>query len=160
MVFVRDDAGRFPAPVDRVWAFVGSGKAHSRAHRHAATRRRRLPGNSGVYSWVQGFRGRRTRFTMRWRSYHPLGLAYDVLEGPFAGSRFFLYYRPAGGATRVAVVGDFTSPTLPPGRVAPAVRAFFSVEFGQDLRAIRAAERARRTGAPGARGRGRRSSRR
>ena len=36
MVFVRDEGSVFEAPIDVVWEFVGSGDAHSIAHRHSA----------------------------------------------------------------------------------------------------------------------------
>jgi hypothetical protein len=142
MVFLRDAGSEFDAPLDRVWAFVGSGDHHSQAHRHTNTRRRRLPGNAGEYSWKQPFRGRTERFTMRWRSYHPLGVGYEVLAGPFEGSRFFLFYRPRGGRTGVEIVGEFVSPTLPARSVRSAVRDFFAVEFEQDRAAIEAGGRA------------------
>jgi hypothetical protein len=74
---------------------------------------------------------------MRWTSFAPLGLAYDVLEGPFAGSKFFLYYTPRGERTEVAIVGEFTSPTIPASEVVKALGQFFATEFAQDSEAIR-----------------------
>jgi hypothetical protein len=149
MVRVVDEGGVFEAPLDAVWAFVGSGDHHSGAHAHRHGRRRRLPGNAGEYSWEQEFDGRSERFTMRWRSYHPLGVAYEVLAGPFRGSRFFLYYLPRGGRTAVTVVGEFVSPRIPERRVAAAVRRFFAKEYAQDRAAIRRdLARARATARP------------
>ncbi|MGP8077267.1 MAG: hypothetical protein ACLQD8_09340 [Thermoplasmata archaeon] len=136
MVFVRDEGSVFDAPLEEVWKFVGSGDEHSRAHRHRGWRRERGEGNSGTYSWEQEFLGAPARFTMHWISYHPLGVAYDVLEGPFAGSRFFLYYVPQGQKTGVTVVGEFASPTLPESRLKDEVLRFFSVEFDQDSAAL------------------------
>jgi hypothetical protein len=148
VVRLVDDGGQFPVPVDIVWAFVSSGDAHSHAHRHRNFRRRRLPGNAGRYTWEQPFLGRTERFTMRWRSYYPLGVAYDVLEGPFTGSRFFLYYTPHGPTTGVTIVGEFVSPTLHARRVPGAVRRFFDLEFRQDGAALRAWARERPTSRP------------
>ena len=138
MVFVRDEGSVFEAPIDVVWEFVGSGDAHSIAHRHSAWRREVGPENSGTYSWEQAFDGQPTRFTMHWVSFHPVGVAYEVREGPFAGSRFFLYYIPRGNRTEVGVVGEFVSPTLPEAEIEAAVRRFFDFEFEQDHAAIRA----------------------
>ena len=138
MVFVRDEGSEFEAPIEVVWEFVGSGDPHSIAHRHTAWRREVGTGNSGTYSWEQPFDGRATRFTMRWVSFHPAGVAYEVLEGPFSGSKFFLYYVPRGDRTEVGVVGEFVSPSLPEGEIEAAVRGFFDVEFEQDRAAIRA----------------------
>ncbi|MFY9716911.1 MAG: hypothetical protein WAK40_03120 [Thermoplasmata archaeon] len=136
MVFVRDEGSVIDAPLDVVWEFVGSGDAHSEAHRHRAWRRERGEGNSGTYSWEQEFAGGVARFTMHWVSYHPLGVAYDVLEGPFTGSRFFLYYTPLGARTGVSVVGEFLSPSIPAVRLESEVLRFFAVEFNQDHAAI------------------------
>ncbi|HTP53853.1 MAG TPA: hypothetical protein VML94_02675 [Thermoplasmata archaeon] len=138
MVFVRDEGSVIDASLDAVWEFIGSGDAHSHAHRHQAWRRERGEGNSGTYSWEQEFSGGRARFAMHWVSYHPLGVAYEVIEGPFAGSRFFLYYTPMGARTGVTVVGEFVSPSIPEARLESEVLRFFAVEFDQDHAAIRA----------------------
>jgi len=136
VVFVRDDGSVFAADLDTVWEFVGSGDRHSRAHGHRAIRREVRDVTSGTYSWEQPFSGRAERFTMRWRSFHPVGIAYEVLEGPFAGSRFFLVYEPRGRATAVSVVGEFASPTIPEAELPSAIAAFFALEFDQDRAAI------------------------
>lgn len=137
MVFVRDEGSVYDAPLDEVWRFFSSGQEHSDAHRHREVARKTLSEHSGRYSWVQDFRGKPERFTMQWTAFVPLGLGYEVTEGPFAGSRFFLYYTPLGTRTAVAIVGEFTSPTIPPDQVGPAVQEFFSKEFEQDSAAIR-----------------------
>ncbi len=143
MVFVRDTGDVFDAPLNVVWDFVGSGNEHSDAHRHRHFHRERLSDRSGQYSWEQDFQGAPARFTMRWTSYHPVGLAYDVLEGPFAGSRFFLIYAPQGDKTGVSIIGEFVSSTIPADRLPAAVDAFFSVEYAQDSAGIK--KRMRRT---------------
>lgn len=136
MVFLQDEGSVFEAPIDVVWEFVGSGNRHSEAHGHRAVKRQRLADPSGVYSWEQPFDGAPTRFTMRWTSFPPVGIAYEVLEGPFTGSKFLLYYTPMGRRTGVTVVGEFVSPSLPDGQVETAVRRFFATEFDQDRAAI------------------------
>jgi hypothetical protein len=144
VVFVRDRGGSFAAPIDAVWEFVGSGDHHSQAHGHTGARRVPHSDRSGTYSWEQPFDGSTARFTMRWTSFWPVGIGYDVLEGPFAGSRFFLLYEPQGERTGVEIVGEFVSPTLPVEAIPAAVERFFAREFEQDSRAIerdRAAKR-------------------
>jgi len=138
MVFVRDEGSVFNAPIEEVWRFLGSGDAHSQAHRHRNFSRKTFPGNSGEYSWEQDFEGKSERFTMRWTSFPPFGIVYEVLEGPFVGSKFFAYYRPRGSKTRVTLVGDFVSPTVPSTRLEASVLAFFALEFEQDNGAISA----------------------
>lgn len=132
VILLRDEGSIFDAPVQEVWDFVGSREPHAAAHRHRSVRREREHENSGSYSWEQDFEGQPARFTMRWTSFHPLGIAYEVLEGPFSGSKFFLYYVPHGNRTGVDLVGVFTSPSIPDGRLEESVRRFFAVEFEQD----------------------------
>ena len=138
-MFLRDEGSVFDAPRDAVWEFVGSGDRHSSAHGHQRTRRQLHHELSGTYSWEQPFRDGTVRFTMRWTSFYPLGIAYEVLEGPFAGSRFFLIYEPRGSSTAVSVVGEFTSPTIRDEDLEPAVGSFFALEFEQDRAAIESA---------------------
>jgi len=138
MVFVRDEGSVYNAPLDEVWRFLDSGSAHSEAHRHRKVDRKTLPGNSGEYTWEQDFEGKAERFTMRWTSFPQFGIAYEVPEGPFAGSKFFVYYRPRGTRTRVTIVGDFVSPTIPEAQLEKAVLGFFALEFEQDSAAIAA----------------------
>jgi hypothetical protein len=132
VIVIRDEGDLFDAPVEDVWGFVGSRAPHAAAHGHTEVRRESEVGNSGSYSWEQPFEGASTRFTMRWTSFHPLGIAYEVLEGPFVGSKFFLYYIPRGERTQVDLVGTFESPTIPEDRLEESVRRFFEVEFEQD----------------------------
>lgn len=132
MVFVLDEGSVFEMPLDEVWAFVDSGDEHAAAHHHRNVSRERPSPTQGVAHWEQEFEGRTEPFTMRWTSLHPLGCTYQVLEGPFAGSVFFLYYTPLGPRTGVTVVGHFVSPSIPEADLEAAVRRFFSVEFDQD----------------------------
>jgi hypothetical protein len=137
MVFVHDEGSVFDAPLEEVWKFLGSPGAHEHAHRHRAVRRTPLGEEAGEYSGEQDWDGRPTRFTMQWRSFHPLGIAYRVVEGPFEGSAFFLYYTPLGPRTAVTIVGDFRSSSIPSNEVADSVDRFFALEFEQDHAGIR-----------------------
>jgi hypothetical protein len=138
VIVIRDDGSLFDGTVDEVWAFVGSGDHHSEAHRHRDPHRERVHDRLGTYSWEQDFEGGPARFSMRWTSFHPLGVAYEVLEGPFRGSKFFLYYTPRGPRTEVGLVGTFVSPTIPEDRLEASVRRFFDLEFEQDQAGLRA----------------------
>lgn len=152
MVFLVDDGSVFDASLDEVWRFLERPDEHTRAHRHTATSRERSSPSSGRYSWRQEFEGRRVRFTMEWRSYYPLGIAYEVVVGPFAGSRFFLYYTPLGDRTGVTVVGEFVSGALDGPALERSVRGFFDLEFEQDQAALRRSrERTPRREDPGRR---------
>jgi hypothetical protein len=132
MILIRDEGDLFDGTLDEVWGFVGSGDHHSTSHRHRGVRRESHHESSGSYSWEQEFEGSPSRFTMRWTMFPPLGIVYEVLEGPFTGSTFFLYYTPRGDRTEVGLVGAFASPGIPESRLEDSVRRFFAIEFDQD----------------------------
>jgi hypothetical protein len=136
VVFLRDEGSSFAVPLDEVWRYLGSGPPHSRAHRHRRVRRRRAGPRSGTYSWEQEFEGRPARFTMRWHAFAPLGIAYEVLAGPFRGSQFFLTYVPRGRRTGVSVVGEFVAVKRPARELRSSVRRFFAREFREDRAAL------------------------
>lgn len=138
MVFVRDEGSVFNAPLDAVWSFLSRGSAHDEVHHHRNVERKTLSGNSGEISWDQDFEGKSVRFKLRWTSFAPFGLAYEALDGPFLGSKFFVYYRPRGDKTRVTVVGDFASPTIPAVRLETTVLKYLALEFEEDNAAIAA----------------------
>ena len=138
MVFVRDEGSVYNAPLEDVWRFLSSGPSHSEAHHHRNAEHKPLPGFYSEDTWEQDFEGKSEKFTVRWTALPPFGTAYDVLEGPFRGSKFFVYYRARGNKTRVTIVGDFVSPTIPAARVETAVLAFFAREFEEDSAAIAA----------------------
>jgi hypothetical protein len=136
MVFIKDEGAFFDAPLEDIWKFLGSGKAHSEAHQHRKVRRRALGENSGIYSWEQDFRGKPQRFSMEWRSYYPLGIGYEVVQGPFEGSKFFLIYTPDGARTGISLVGEFISPEIAQKCIKDYIKAFFDLEFDQDSEAL------------------------
>jgi len=136
MVFVRDEGSVYNASLEEVWKFLSASERHSDAHQHRNFSRKELPGNSGEYSWEQEFEGKTERFSMRWTAFPLFGIAYEVLEGPFVGSKFFAYYRPRGNKTRVTIVGEFISPSIAAPQLESSVLRFFAKEFEQDSAAI------------------------
>ncbi len=137
VTFVFDDSGIYDAPVELIWKYFSSAVDHRVAHRHRNSRLTELTDTSFIASWEQEYEGRPVTFSMRGTSFYPLGLAYEVLEGPIAGSKFLFYYTPLGQRTRVTLVGEFSSPTIPPGQLPSKVMDFFSTEFEQDAEGIR-----------------------
>lgn len=136
MVFVRDEGSVYNASLEDVWKFLSSPLQHSDAHHHRNVSRKELSSNAGEYTWEQDFEGKTERFTMRWTSFPLFGFVYEVLEGPFVGSKFFVYYRPRGARTRVTIVGEFVSPSIPEARLETSILGFFAREFEQDSSAI------------------------
>ena len=137
VLFLLDDQGVFDAPLETVWRYFESPGDHRVAHLHQNSRLEMLREGSFLASWEQEVDGRTVAITMRGTALHPLGFAYEVLAGPFAGSKFLNFFTPRGRSTQVTLVGQFTSATIPADELEPWVRRFFDLEFEQDLEGIR-----------------------
>ncbi len=66
--------------------------------------------------------------------YYPLGIAFEILEGPFVDSRYFVYYIPIdNNKTRVTVVWDFKSNIIPDDKIKPIVLGFSERVVNEDV---------------------------
>jgi hypothetical protein len=66
--------------------------------------------------------------------YYPLGIAFEILEGLFADSKYFVYYIPIdNNKTGVTVVGDFKSNIIPEDEIKPIVLDFSERVFNEDV---------------------------
>jgi hypothetical protein len=64
--------------------------------------------------------------------YYPLGIAFEILEGLFADSKYFVYYIPIdNNKTGVTVVGDFKSNMIPEDEIKPIVLDFSERVFNE-----------------------------
>jgi hypothetical protein len=71
--------------------------------------------------------------------YYPLGIAFEILEGLFADSKYFLYYIPIdNNKTGVTVVGDFKSNMIPEDEIKPIVLDFSERVFNEDVAYLKA----------------------
>lgn len=138
MVHVHDDESEFDASLETIWKFLQSPEVHGPAHKSTRNAQVTPLGEATVLiereqhmggTWVK-IRTRNTRFP-------PLGSAVEILEGPLAGSKFFTFYAPKGNRTAVTIVGEFTSPTLPPGEIETAARQLLEVAFNEDQAALK-----------------------
>jgi hypothetical protein len=136
MVRVVDDESRFEGTIDQVWGLI-------RAHRSDPTSIHptvsdtvveQLAERIGVATWSMEFDG--ARATMRTRVVHfpPLGKLIEWLDGPLAGSTEVTYFTPEGPRTRVSLVGEYRSPSIPEGRLADVIERFHALEFDEDAR--------------------------
>jgi len=139
MVRVFDDEGEFDVPLDLLWAYLGAPRWHAEAHRTTARnyRGKELGGNAFELAFEQKLGGRWQRTRGRGTVLAPLGVASETLAGPLAGSRYFEYYTPRGARTRVTVVGEFVSRTIPPRRLGPMIRDLFDQYFEEDRVTLR-----------------------
>jgi hypothetical protein len=71
--------------------------------------------------------------------YYPLGIAFEILEGLFADSKYFVYYIPIdNNKTGVTVVGDFKSNMIPEDEIKPIVLDFSERVFNEDVAYLKA----------------------
>jgi len=62
----------------------------------------------------------------------PVGIAFETLEGPMAGSKSFQYYTPKGSKTGITVVGEWKAAGMPDEAVKGAVLKFLETVFNED----------------------------
>ena len=67
-------------------------------------------------------------------SYYPLGIAFEILVGPFVDSKYFVYYFPIDNdKTGVTVVGNFKSNVIPEEQIKPTVLSLLERVFSEDV---------------------------
>ncbi|HEY0579254.1 MAG TPA: hypothetical protein VGC75_00975 [Candidatus Nitrosocosmicus sp.] len=117
MVFIEDRQGIFDAPIDKVWNLA---RAHStegsKIHPGAKNIVTEMI-NEQIFtnSWDEEINGQTVKIKMKGTIFYPLGVAFETIEGPFAGSTYFIYYIPMDdNKTNVVVAGDFRSQSIDP----------------------------------------------
>jgi hypothetical protein len=131
MVFIFDDGSRFKAPLDKVWKLNQSEGEHS--HPSLRNQRGEQDGEHFVLTYeTQMPDGSWTKHKVRTTAFPPVGIAFETLEGPMAGSKSFQFYTPRGDETGVTVVGEFTSKGVPEGDLKNAVLTFLGTVFDED----------------------------
>ena len=138
MVHIEDLGSQFDAPIDLVWKFIRSDDDHGRSHASRRNIRGEPDGENGMkLSWEQNVQGHWVKVANRVTLFPPVAMLVHSVEGPLAGSRFLMYYRPNGAKTGVSVVGDFQSPTIPAAQLEPAVLASLEEAFNDDNASLR-----------------------
>ncbi len=131
MVFIFDDGSRFKAPLDKVWKLNQSEGEHS--HPSLRNQRGEQQGEHFVLTYeTQMPDGSWAKHKVRTTAFPPVGVAFETLEGPMAGSKSFQFYTPKGNETGVTVVGEFTSKGVPEADLKNAVLAFLGTVFDED----------------------------
>lgn len=140
MVFIEDRDGVFDAPIDKVWRL---------AQEHATNGAKIHPGfknfmtdmegeNVFASTWEEDINGQTVKMKEKGTIFYPLGVAYEFLDGPFTGSKYFVYYVPQkDGKTKVVMAGDFKSAPPDPTvddeeRIRSIVLSAFEKVFGED----------------------------
>ena len=117
MVFIEDREGIFDAPIDKVWKLA---KAHSvegsKIHPSAKNIETTMSDdNTFINSWYEHIHEQTVKIKMKGTIFYPLGIAFEMIEGPFAGSTYFVYYVPrSDNKTGVVLAGEFRSLSIDP----------------------------------------------
>jgi hypothetical protein len=138
MVFIEDSGSVFDAQLDIVWKL---GEAHinegNRIHPNTRNNKsEKINETTFINSWeqVDDANGQNIRMKIRETMYYPLGIAFEILEGPFVDSKYFVYYIPIdNNKTGVTVVGDFKSNIIPEDKIKPIVLGFSERVFNEDV---------------------------
>ncbi len=138
MVHIEDLGSHFDAPLETVWKYLQSPEDHGPSH----TNRRNVQGtpdgpNGMRLSWEQNVQGNWVKVSNKVTMFAPVAMLVDSVEGPLAGSKFMMYYRPDGAKTVVNVVGDFQSPVIPPAQLHAMVLASLEEAYNEDNASIR-----------------------
>ena len=135
MVLVVDTGGRLDVSQERLWKLIFA-HVPDMAKIHAG--RDDWQGVMvddhtlvGTYTDLTG--GKRTPIKLRLSVFPPLGFAFEALEGPLAGSKFFQYFEAKGRHIETTVVGDFQSAVIPAGELEKVARDFLQVVWDEDL---------------------------
>ena len=131
MVFVLDEGSVFKGTLDKIWKLNASEGEHS--HPSLRNQRAERQGDHVILSYeTQMPDGSWAKNKSRTTAYPPLGIMFETLEGPMAGSKSFQFYTPKGKETGVTVVGEFVSKGAPDAAVKAGVMQFLSTVFEED----------------------------
>jgi hypothetical protein len=131
MVFILDEGSVFKAPIDKVWKLNQSEGEH--AHPSLRNMRAEQEGNNPLVSYETGMPdGTWVKHKVRLTTMPPLGMMFDTIEGPMAGSKSVQYYIPKGNETGVTVVGHWTAKGMTDDQVRKAVMGFLDTVFKED----------------------------
>ena len=131
MVFIVDEGSRFKAPLDKVWKLNQSEGQHS--HPSLRNMSGEMEGEHMILSYETKMPdGSWVKQKARSTAFPPLGVVYETIEGPMAGSKSFQFYTPKGKETGVTVVGEFVSKGANDSDVKKGVMAFLSAVFDED----------------------------
>jgi len=71
--------------------------------------------NTFINSWDEEIDTQSLHIKMKGTVFYPLGIAFEMIEGPFAGSIYFIYYLPLdNNQTKIAIAGEFRSASIDP----------------------------------------------
>ena len=134
MVHIEDSGSFFDAPIDKIWKLVEAhGTDLTKIHPDMKNvKAEMVSDNSNVVGYDNEMQGQTIRSKTKITTYYPLGLVFEMLEGPLAGSKFFNYYIPSGNRTGITVVGEFKSSSMNDDMIRQVVKSMLDNGFDQD----------------------------
>ena len=131
MVFIHDEGSEFDAPLDKVWKLNASEGRHN--HPSLRNMGSEMEGEHPILKYETAMPdGSWAKNRVRMTLLPPVGIAFETLEGPMAGSRSFQFYTPKGAKTGITVVGEYVSPGVPEAVLKKEVLRFLETVFGED----------------------------
>jgi hypothetical protein len=145
MVFIEDREGIFDASIDKVWklvqAHVKEGSIIHPSAKNVVTEL--LDDNTFINSWNEEINGQSISIKVKGRMFYPVGVVFEMIEGPFAGSTYLIYYIPRpDNKTGVVLAGEFRSLSIDPTvgddeRLRSMVLSTFEKVFDEDCEYLR-----------------------
>jgi hypothetical protein len=139
MTFIQDSGSVFEAPLEMVWKLAEDHvEQGNKIHPNTRNNKTEIIGETSfINSWEQDDENSQTiRMKVKGTTYYPLGIAFEILEGPFADSKYFVYYfllDNDNSKTGVTVVGDFKSNVIPEEQIKLTVLSFLEKVFSEDV---------------------------
>lgn len=121
MVYLEDNESIFDAPVEKVWELAKAHFTDQVSRIHPTSKNvfiEKITENVFINKWQEEQKlnekeGSNAPIEMEIKAtiIYPIGIVFEVLEGPFIGSKYFIYYTPISTdeKTKVTVIGDFKS---------------------------------------------------
>jgi hypothetical protein len=145
MVFIEDREGIFDASMDKVWKLVQvhvkEGSIIHPSAKNVVTEL--LDDNTFINSWNEEINGQSISIKVKGRMFYPVGVVFEMIEGPFAGSTYLIYYIPRpDNKTGVVLAGEFRSLSIDPTvgddeRLRSMVLSTFEKVFYEDYEYLR-----------------------
>ena len=145
MVFIEDREGIFDASIDKVWklvqAHVKEGSIIHPSAKNVVTEL--LDDNTFINSWNEEINGQSISIKVKGIMFYPVGVVFEMIEGPFAGSTYLIYYIPRqDNKTGVVLAGEFRSLSIDPTvgddeRLRSMVLSTFEKVFYEDCEYLR-----------------------
>ena len=131
MVFIIDEGSTFKASLDKIWKLNQSEGQHNHPSLKNA-KNTPNPDGTVLISYDVDMGGKPITIRTKLTPLPPLGLYFETLDGPLAGSKSFQYYTPKGKETGVTVVGEWKSSAMPDDQIRGAVMGFLQTVFDED----------------------------